>query len=305
MMNSTIKKYNRFFCLVASRRISPKLYLRRSVQQYIFIATGFIFSFGLASCEKNFDIQLDNYKPLLVVEAYINNEMPDYNYVVLSRSLEYFSTDFQSQAVVNANVSITEGEYINNQYVWNGNSRVQLAEANLPGIPENFRQGVYFDPRLITDRPNALIGKPGKSYLLQISEGENQYSSITTLLTPVLIDSVTAGESFIDETDSNRTKLRITNHYKDPDTLNNTQFFYYRFAENRNNFGWGGLFRSRASISDELTNGEYMRLTQPRNFIAGDTVHYSMASVTRDVFNFWDSSPKPVITEDLLQHPWY
>ena len=244
------------------------------------------------ACEKNFDIKIDNYKPQLVVEGYINNQYPQYNYVVLSRSMEYFSTEFQSAAVKGANVSITEGEWQNNRYVWNPATRVQMAEANLPGLPPSFRNGVYFDPRLLTDPQRALLGSPGKSYLLEIADGENQYSAITTLLTPIPIDSLTAGYRFVDESDSNKVKVRITNNYQDPDTLNNTQLIYYRFNENRNNFGWGGMFRSRASTADDLTNGEYIRFTHPRDFVVGDTITYHMASVTRDVFTFWDTYVK-------------
>ena len=241
------------------------------------------------SCVKDFNINIKSNKPLLVVEGYINNQMREYNYVIMSRSLDYLSANFQSTPVGGASVSITEGEIINSRYVWNPATRIQLREANLPILPANFKTGVYFDPRLITDSARALLGTPGKSYLLEISEGDNRYSSVTTLLHPVPIDSITSGYPFIDEEDSSKLKLRITNHYKDPDTLNNTQFYYYRSAENRGNFGWGGLSKSRTAGSDDLSNGQYIRLTHPRGFLTGDSLTYMMASVTRDVYQFWDS----------------
>jgi hypothetical protein len=288
--SSTIK-YRNFFELPGSR-IIIKRRLRRSVHLHLFIAALAFCSISFTSCEKNIDLKIDNYKPLLVVEAYINNQMSEYNYVVLSRSLEYFSTDFQGTAVSNARVTITEGEFKNNQYVWNATSKVQLAEANSARVPESLRKGVYLDPRLASNPQNALIGKPGKSYLLEISEGGNQYSAIATMLIPVPIDSVTAGYKYVDESDSNKTKFRITNHYKDPDTLNNAQFYYYRYADNLNNFGWGGLSKSRAFGTDDLTNGQEIHLTHLHGFVLGDTVTYYMASVTRDVYNFWDSFNK-------------
>jgi hypothetical protein len=226
---------------------------------------------------------------MLVVEAYINNEMREYNYVVLSRSLDYLSLDFQSAPVANATVTITEGERFNNDYKWDPATKVQLFEANFPAVPANFRRGVYFDPRLVTDSLNALLGSPGKSYLLEIKEGQNEHTAIATLLRPVPIDSLTTGFGFIDEEDGNKKKLRITNHYQDPDTINNTQLYYYRYSENRSRFGWGALFRSRTPGTDDLTNGQYINLTLPRGFVAGDTVNYHMASVTRDVHSFWQS----------------
>jgi hypothetical protein len=282
-------KYSKAFLLDAGSKAMSRLFLRRSVHQPLFIAALLSVCMEFVSCEKDFDININPNTPQLVVEAYINNLEPTYNYVVLSRSLDYFSTAFQSAAVTNATVTITEGERVNDTYQWNPGSKVNLIEANLPIVPPNFRSGVYFDPKLVTDSVNALKGKVGKSYLLEITEGGSKYSAITNLLTPVRLDSITAGYSFIDEDDNNKKKLRATLHYKDPDTLNNTQLFYLRFSENRNEFGWGATFRSRALGADDLSNGQYIRLTPSRGFLVGDTVNYQMASVTRDVFTFWQS----------------
>lgn len=292
MKSKANKQYSDTTYFLAGTMPRMKLWLRRFIQQSIFIAAFFITCIILSSCEKDFDVKLDNYKPLLVVEGYINNQLRDYNYIVLSRSLEYFSTDFQSVGVSNAYVSITEGKIVNQQYVWDTANKVQLTEVNMPGLPTNFKKGVYVDPRLGSNQQKALIGTPGKSYLLEIAEGGNQYSSITTLLQPVPVDSLTAGYKYTDKEDSNKTKLRITNHYKDPDSLNNTQFYYYRYSGNRNNFGWGGIAKTRSFGADDLTNGQYIHLTHPRGFLLGDTVNYYMASVTRDVFNFWDTYTK-------------
>lgn len=242
------------------------------------------------SCEKNFDVKVKANTPLMVVEAYINNEMPDYNYVVLSRSLDYLSTNFQSTPVNDAIVTIIEGERAGDGYNWDTATQVRLMPLHIAGIPADL-SNFYFDPRLTTNPSRALSGKPGKSYLLQISEGGNEYSAITTLLQPVQIDSLTTGYGYNDKEDSNKYKLRITNNYQDPDTLNNTQLYFYRSSENSNSFGWGSFAGSRNSSfgSDELTNGQYIRLTHTTGYAIGDTVEYHMASVTRDVYNFWKS----------------
>lgn len=268
--------------------VKPRL--RRSVQPHLFMAALLTICISLAACEKDFDIKVPTNQPMLIVEGYINNEMRLYNYVVLTRSLDYLSLDFQSTPVSGAIVTITEGERSGNNYTWDSTTKVRLNSGSVPGIPHNLTN-VYVDPRLATDWSNALLGKPGKSYLLEISEGENYYSAITNLLVPVQIDSLTTGYSYLDEDDGNKQKFRITNHYKDPDTLNNTQLVLYRFSENRNRFGWGSFFGLRNSNTgkDELTNGQYMHITHPRGYLVGDTVTYHMASVTRDVFNFWQS----------------
>ncbi len=103
MKSRAKKQYSQPTYLLTGRVPRVKLWLRRFIQQYNFKAAFFITCLILSSCEKNFDVKLTNYKPLLVVEGYINNQLRDYNYIVLSRSLEYFSTDFQSVGVSNAN----------------------------------------------------------------------------------------------------------------------------------------------------------------------------------------------------------
>src|SRR4051794_4835394 len=170
------------------------------------------------SCEKNFNIKVSGNTPKLVVEAYINNEMRTYNYVVLSRSVDYLSPNFESIPVKDASVTITEGERAGDGYNWDTTTKVQLLSLSIPGVPAEL-SSIYFDPRLLVDSSKALLGKPGKSYLLEISEGGNLYSAITTLLQSVQIDSLTTGYGFTDEDDSSKYKLRLTNNYQDPDTL--------------------------------------------------------------------------------------
>jgi hypothetical protein len=246
----------------------------------------------LASCIKDFNIDTKANKPQLVVEAYVNNLMREYNYVVLSRSVDYLSSSFQGTPVSKATVFITQGEVKENKYSWDTSTKRQLTEANIPNIPVEFNTGVYFDPLLVTNPRAAFTGIPGKCYLLEITEGSNKYSAVTSLLQPVVLDSLTEGYRYLDTEDSNRIKFRVTAHYKDPDTLNNTLLYYFRSYDTRFNFGWGGLSKSRTSGTDDLTNGQYIHLTFPRGFALGDTVTYYNASVTRDVYRFWDSYNK-------------
>lgn len=261
-----------------------------------FLACFGVMMLMLTACEKNIDIDVKANQPLLVVEGYINNEIPEMNYVILSRSVDYYHPDFQSLAVAGAKVTITEGTLVGETYKWNVARKVQLLElpsnANLNArrAPREFRQGVYFDPRIITDTANALKGRAGKHYLLEITADGAYYSAIASLLTPVRIDSLTCGYSFVDTDDNNIEKSRVTIHYQDPDTLGNAQLFYWQNWGNRVNVGWGGMGTAwRNSGVDDLTNGQYMRVTQNRSFQIGDTVTYHMASVTRDVYDFWES----------------
>ena len=258
------------------------------------------------SCEKDIVVDVKANKPLLVVEAYINNDSANYNYVILSHSQDYYSTDFKSIPVSGATVSITEGiRQPDNSYQWDAADKVMMKEANLPQLPASFRSGVYFDPKLFSNPSKTLQGRIGKSYLLEIEVEEKKYSAIASLIQPVQIDSLTTGYPFKD--DDGQPKVRMTNNYKDPDTLGNTQFYMWKYNDKRNYFGWGGFIRSRAPGTDDLNNGEYIRLTHPQGFTVGDSINYSMASVTRDVYNFWDSFNKakdnngPFSTPVILQ----
>jgi hypothetical protein len=245
----------------------------------------------LSSCEKNIDIAVKPNQPQLVVEAYINNLFPQYNYVILSHSQDYYAPNFQGTPVANAVVTITEGtKDAAGNYSWNMASKLRLRETPVDSIPPEFSVGLYFDQRAYIDRPHALKGTIGKSYLLEISSEGREYSAIASLIPPVAVDSVTQGFPFVNNVGD--TLYRITNHYKDPDTLGNTQLYFWRWSETRKNYGWGGFFKSRVPGTDDLSNGEYVHLTHPQGFSRNDTINYYMASITRDVYNFWDSYNK-------------
>lgn len=244
----------------------------------------------LVACTKDFEIDVKTNRPQLVVEAYINNEMPEYNYVVLSRSQDYYAPDFKSVPVASAEVSITEGTIQNSNYVWDASTKVSMKETNDARVPQELRGGIYFDPRVAVDLSRALLGKPGKHYLLEINAEGKKYSAITSILPVVNLDSLSCGYTFTDTEDSNKVKSRITLNYKDPDTMGNRYLYYRRTPDNQYNFGWGGLNANRrANGKDDLTNGQYMKVTQPQNFLLGDSIQYFMIGVERPVYDFWDS----------------
>lgn len=251
-----------------------------------------------SSCKKDFVVDVGTNEPQLVVEAYINNLMPEYNYVILTRSMDYYAPEFQGAAISNAQVAITEGEENpDGTYRWNSASRVFLEESQNSRIPVEYRKGLYVDQKTIatvaSGRPIGLIAKPGRYYLLEISiEGKN-YSAITSLPELVSIDSLLSGFPYIDEEDGGIQKARVTVNYKDPDTLGNRQLFYWRQNKNRDGFGWGALSSNRRiNGTDDLNNGQYLKVTQPYGFENGEVVDYYLVSVTRSVYTFWDSFNK-------------
>jgi hypothetical protein len=251
----------------------------------------------LSSCEKDITIDVKDNEPQLIVEAYINNLMPEYNYVILTKSMDYFSPDFQGVAVSNAQVTITEGESNGDgTYRWNSSSRIVLEETNNSRIPAEYRKGLYVDQKTIAtlrSGPTGLIAKSGKYYLLEISSEGKNYNAVTSLPSIITIDSLISGHAYVDEAEGNVPKARVTVGYKDPDTIGNRQLFYWRQDKNRDGFGWGALSSNRRiNGTDDLTNGQYLKLTQPYGFNYNELVTYYMVSVTREVYTFWDSFNK-------------
>jgi Domain of unknown function (DUF4249) len=241
----------------------------------------------LLSCEKDFDIEVGTTAPKLVVEAYISNQAPQYTYVILGRTVDYFNPVFQSIPIKNAQVSITEGSMVNNSINWNAASKRNLIELGNPALPSVFANGLYVDPLLISNPTQALVGKVGKYYRLDVFFENNAYTGITNLPDTVKLDSVTYGSPFVNSDSLNQ--FRITSHYKDPDTLGNTFFYYWRNVENKNRFGWAGLFKSRAPGRDDTNNGQYIRITHPQGINYNDTITYMLTAVNRNTHNFWDS----------------
>lgn len=248
-----------------------------------------LFLLLLTSCERDFFIDLKNGEPQVVVEAYINNELPTSNYVILSHSQNYYDTGFNSLPVTGAYVAVTEGTLQQDgQFQWDLSTKKQMIEMDIPDIPGGAIPGIYMDPLAFSDPAHALTGKPGKHYLLEIETKGKKYTSITFLPQPVVLDSLTYGDYFVD---SIYTKARLTLYFKDPDTIGNTQLFYWKNKFNHSHsFGWGAFGANRfVPGTDDATNGEYMRITPNNGFTVGDSVNYFLVSVERSVYNFWDS----------------
>lgn len=262
------------------------------IYRFIFVAVLIV---AFMSCERNFDIKLENNETQLIVEAYINNELPLYNYVILGHSQGYYDEGFENIPVTGATVTITEGTLVGNEYSWNQATKKRLKEGKLPQYGNVSLPGVYFDSLIsVNQAGRALKGTPGKHYLLEIDAEGKHYTAITQLLPIVPVDSLTSGYHFMDEDDDTAIlKARITVYYQDPDTIGNTQLYYWRHSYDKGNFGWGGLETNRFTPgTDELVNGQYIRLTHPNGFELLDSVNYFLVSVDRKVYNFWDSFNK-------------
>lgn len=254
-----------------------------------------VFLGAFISCEKDFEIKLPPNTPKLIVEGYINNALPLYNYVVLTRSQDFNAPGILPVPVSGATVYVTEGDLLpDGSYRWDTTNRVRLREVRIPGLDTAIVPGFYFDVNLALNPARALRGTPGKHYLLEIGENGKQYTAITSILQPVPIDSLTLGNYYEDEDDGITTRYaRLTLHYKDPDTIGNAYLHYWKELDDRTSYGWGGFDYNRfLSGTDELINGQYLHITQSSGFVVTDSVDYYLVHVPRNVYNFWDSFNK-------------
>ena len=123
----------------------------------------------LLACEKTVQLQPDVQAPKLVVEAQI--ETGQAPYVVLSNSLNYFSTidaaTLNNTYVTGARITVNDG-----------NRTVLLKEYTVP------LTGGYTFYYYSIDPANAMFGEQGKTYRLTIETGGQVYQSQTQI--PVL-----------------------------------------------------------------------------------------------------------------------
>ncbi len=244
----------------------------KSLRHIVYIITaGLLFT----SCEKEIDVELPSTPSEIVVEAYINQLSPLFNYVILSRTVDYFNPQLDLLGVKGALVYITEGTLNGTDTTWDIASKKQLIELAPDSIP-----GIYFNP--------LLIGKEGKVYKLEITaEGKYIYGT-TTIPTLIPLDSLTY-EVRINPDNNKDTGKFMTIHFMEPAATGNNYRAMYRIGGDTNYFGWGSIYDGDDVFNDEIVNGVYRRFTYGRNFDFDDTINYYFSSIDRPAYNFWQS----------------
>jgi len=137
-------------------------------KKLFFLAVIVFWLVTLPSCEKDINLSLNATTQLLVVDASIENSKPPM--VVLSRSLGYFSKItpeiLATSFVHKAKITLSDGIKTH-----------VLAEDSIP-TNGGF---LYFYSNNLKDPNTAIIGKLNTSYTLQIVDGNNTYTSNTTI----------------------------------------------------------------------------------------------------------------------------
>lgn len=235
----------------------------------------FSLAVSLSACEKEIDVPLPPAESEIVVEAYINQLDPLYNYVILSRTVDYFNPNLDLISVSGAQVYITEGITNGSDTIWDEANKKQMVEIAPDSIP-----GIYFNL--------GLRGQLGHVYKLEIqAEGKNIYG-VTTIPQLVTLDSVTSSYT-VNPDNAKDTGYFMTIHFNEPAPTGNNYRYLYKEGGDTAYFGWGSINSDDGVFNDEIINGVYRSFKFSDRFKFNDTVNFYLCAIDRPAYNFWDS----------------
>lgn len=239
------------------------------------IAIGALALVVFSSCEKDIEVTLPSAPQEIVVEAYITDFTPLYNYVILSRTVDYFNPQINLLGVKGAQVFVTEGVANGTDTTWDTANKIQLIEVAPDSVP-----GVYFNP--------LLNGRPEHVYKLEVNADGKYVHGVTTIPKKVPLDSLTY-DIVINPDNNKDTGKFMTIHFMEPAEKGNNYRVMYNIGSDSTFFGWGSIDNGNSVFNDDVINGVYRHFTYGRNFKFNDTVRYFFSSIDRHSYNFWDS----------------
>lgn len=225
----------------------------------------------LFACEKEIEIDIPPSEEAIVVEASINQLTSTLNYVIISKTVDYFKPDLNLNAVGGASVYITEGEIMGSDTLYDASKRTQFID-----ILDTLAPGVYVNP--------FFMAKPEKPYLLEITlKDGRKITGKTYIPKPLVLDSTHYWFEIVGQD---------TNAYFYMDWFDGPEQNNYRFALlNRYDSlftGWG-IANRFYTFDDELINNQQRPFQMLNPFRYGDTIHAYLSQISRPEYLFWDS----------------
>lgn len=221
---------------------------------------GFIACMALVSCEEVIDLDLGNAEPRIVIEGTITTDQGPYR-VKINQSVDYGEVN-EFPPVSGAAVTVTD-------------------EDGVAEVLEEVEEGVY----LI----QALQGKHGKTYDIEVSYGNETYQASSTLPgSNIPIQSL--GYVFEEESLFVEEGYYLTAFFADPeDEVNyyrlkifvNGEPYYFERGDNRvkdDNF-W--------LINDKFFNGKIIDFGFPHKLKVGDKVDVELHQVDRVTYDYY------------------
>ncbi len=232
-----------------------------------------------ASCEKEITIDIPEPDPKIVIEGWIENGFPAR--VIITKSAPYFdpidSSTLANSLITTAVVTVSDGS----------------TTETLPiGInTEYFPYVMYMG--------SSIIGQIGKTYYLTVTVDGNTYTSETTILAPLALDSVWFS------VEPGKDSLGYVWGIGTDDAATED---YYRMLTKRLGKDAGFVPMLGSTWEDKYFNGQQFTFSiyrgeasylmeTPTNeegefgfFKIGDSVVVKLSRVTEDVYNFWSAA---------------
>jgi len=203
---------------------------------------------AFTSCEKVIDLDLKDAEPQLVIEGAVSN-VPHNPTVRITRSVA-FNEPSNFPGVSGAVVKISSG-----------NTPISLTETS---------PGVYQGP--------AIMGRPGRTYTLQVDVDGKTFKAASTMPNQVMIDSIAIDEQSF----QNKITKTVVVYFADPPTVKNQ----YRFIMSVN----GQLIKQVFARNDDFTDGRSTRVALYQDDVkikTGDRIDIDMQCVDDLIYTYW------------------
>jgi hypothetical protein len=250
---------------------------------------------ALGSCTKNIDLDLPAYESEVVVEGYVNDELPLFNYFVLSRSTAFFDPNLNATNIPNASILVEEGDVLENgrDTVWQRQWQLQELQPDV-FLPDSALDSTFALPSFYLDPTQTWVGKPGHVYRATIAiPGQDTIRTQTSIPErDVPLDSITY------ELEPTNDTLRglVRYHFQEPPGLGDS----YRFMaikalpldptrrSGQGFFGWGN-FNLNFVVDDQTIDGEYRSLTTGLEIAVDDSLTVFLNKIDRTSYAYWES----------------
>ncbi len=242
--------------------------MKKAIIKYVIL---FIATIQLAACEKEIKINIPASKEELVVEASINQLSPTLNYVILSKTMDYFNPSLSLLAVRNAKVFITEGNIVGSDTIFDVANQTQFFD-----LVDSLFSGIYVNP--------LFTGKVETPYKLDVELVDGRkITSKTFIPKPVVIDSM----HYWFEPNNKDTSAYFYLQWQDGPEQNNYRVVLKKgFIPFLTGWGYGDRFYS---FDDALINNQPRPFLMLNPFKYGDTVNIYLSQIGRPEYLFWDS----------------
>jgi hypothetical protein len=251
----------------------------------------------LISCEKDINVDIPLHQSMPVVEGFIEQGQPPI--IILTQSMGYFEpTDMNAiQNIFLNGADITLSDGIAEEKL------IEICTSSLPdsilpliseltGIPaENLRLLNYC---LYTTFNTNLWGKIGRTYSLKIEHGEKTYTSVTTILPLIPLDSLW----FVKNIPQNPWGLIWARLYDPPGKGNAYRIYSKRLGRDDTYIpAWGSVFDD-SFIDDKMVDFHFHRGFRPGStapddqgpelgyYKEGDTVVVKFSVINQSTYRF-------------------